>query len=268
MAKSQHDERPAERVKTKRRWVRYRDRFERVQGNEEFKPPDERQFVGRSESGAPLWIASKFASSDWTETAFTFTMEEEERSKFLERFGYKEKEFMLDLLRQVAKVGKLGLVADQSFIEFYFAAIAGMKPRDPTEAMLAAQMAALQPLILRTCNKLAHLEDLTELESVGRNFNRLSRTFCNLIAAFDRHRMVGEHRVSMQQISVSVTRGPDQDNARASSDLDALAPKSTRQIPKLDSIPLQPLQEALSKNNDGILAEPARQKKNGRRSPA
>ena len=268
MAKSQHDERPAERVKTKRRWVRYRDRFERVQGNEEFKPPDERQIVGRSESGAALWLASKFASPDWSETAFAFIMDEKERSKLLERFGYKEQDFIFELLRQVAKVGKPGIIADESLIQFYFAAIAGMKPRDPTETMLAAQMAALQPLILRTCNKLAHLEDLTELESVGRNFNRLSRTFCNLIAAFDRHRMVGEHRVSMQQISVSVTRGPDQDNARASSDLDALAPESTRQIPKLDSIPLQPLQEALSKTNDDVLAEPVRQKTNARRSPA
>ncbi|MFZ2065122.1 MAG: hypothetical protein WAV27_03995 [Xanthobacteraceae bacterium] len=264
MAKSQHDERP-ERIKRKRRWVRYRDRFEKVQDDKEFEPPDERQFVGRSESGAALWLASKFASPDWSETAFTFLMDEEERSKFLEPFGYKAPEFVFEVLRQVAKVGKPGRIADQSLIEFYFAAIAGMKPRDPTETMLAAQMAALQPLILRACNQLSHLEDFTELESVGRNFNRLSRTFCNLIAAFDRHRMVGEHRVSVQQISVSVTRRPDQDNVEASTDLDALAPESTRQIPKLDSIPLQPLQEALSKNDDGILVEPARQKKkNGR----
>ncbi len=253
--------------KTKRpRWVRHRDRFEKLQEDE--RPPDDFQVVGKAESGAALWLASKFALPDWSETAFTFVMDEKEEAKFLEPFGYKAPEFVFGLLREVAKVGKLGRYADQSLIEFYFSAIAGMKPRDATETMLAAQMAALQPLILRTCNRLAHMEDLTEAEIVGRTLSKLSRTFSNLATTFDRHRMVGEHRISMQQISVSLTSAADQKIPRSSCDVDELARQAPRQIPRLDTVQMPPLQEPLDANNDAILAKPARQKKNGRQAPA
>jgi hypothetical protein len=253
----EHQKKPASR------WTRHQDRFVLVQKDEEFRPPEERPVVGRTEDGRALWIAAKFKHPDWSETAFAFVMEEEEQRRFMLPFGNKEPAFVLNLLRQVAQIGKLGSYADQSLIEFYFATIAGMKPRDPTETMLAAQMAALQPLITRTANQLAHAESPQDAESAARTLNKLSRTFSNLAATFDRHRMFGQQKFTMQQISLSVTGNPVESNA-SSPDTEELMHTSTRQIPEVATIKLQSPGEELSNNrNDGVLVERARHKKDG-----
>lgn len=250
---------PPEREPRKRRG----DPILRDEDAEEFNPPKPYGICKKSERGAPLWIASKYA----TEIAFTFVMDDEELKRFLEPFGCKDPEFVMNALRQVANIGKLGPHVDQSTIDFYFAAIAAIKPRDAIETMLAAQMAALQPLITTAANSLAHAEYFCpEREGEERILTRLSRTFCKVVATFDHHREAGEQKVIVQHTSVGVAGDPHPSNVTSPNPDDRMH-EPIRRIPKTESPQLAPLHEDLD-NNGVIPLTPAGKKKNARRSPA
>lgn len=107
--------------------------------------------------------------------------------------------------------------------------------------MLAANMAALQPLSTAAANKLAHAEDLAETDSAERTMNKLLRTFCNVVATFDRHRESREQKASHQQITVGAANVTDV----MSSDIADRMQEPAKQIPKINSPELAPLEQGL-----------------------
>lgn len=80
-------------------------------------------------------------------------------------------------------------------VAFVRGAIKGMAPQDRFEEKICAQMAVVHSSAMKFAHRLTQAEDDLELQRAERSLNRLVRTFCALVGAFDHHRY-GDHRMS------------------------------------------------------------------------
>jgi hypothetical protein len=140
-------------------------------------------------------------------TQFTFhpTGEAGELSEaqFLASYGSQDPDFVYGLMRQLASVGSSANGGpDAPSFELALAAVRGMAPRNPMEAELRAQMVVIHSTMMKVANRLAEAEEGAEIESLERSLNRLSRTYCSLAEAFDRHRN-GDRKIAVQQVSIA-----------------------------------------------------------------
>jgi hypothetical protein len=126
-----------------------------------------------------------------------------ESSQFMEAFGSQDPDFVFELLRQVANTTPNSRFSDPQAIKFMLSIIRGFKPRDQTEAMIGAQMAAVHSATMTAANRLAHAETVAEMDSAERAVNKLGRTFAALVDAFKRYRNGGEQNVLVQHISIA-----------------------------------------------------------------
>jgi hypothetical protein len=125
-------------------------------------------------------------------TDLTFNLNgEEETSRFMEAFGSQDPDFVFELVRQVANTTPNSRFSDEQGIKFM---MSGLKPRDQTEAMIGAQMAAVHSAMMTTANRLAHAGTLAEMDSAERAMNKLARTFAVLFEALKRYRNGGSTR--------------------------------------------------------------------------
>ena len=69
--------------------------------------------------------------------------------------------------------------------------VAGVKPQDEVEAMLAAQMAAVHNATMTFARRLAHVDNIQQQDSASRAFNQLARTFTAQVEALKRYRTGG-----------------------------------------------------------------------------
>ena len=136
-----------------------------------------------------------------TDLTFLFNGEEES-SRFTESFGSRDPDFVFALLRQVANTTPNSRSADEQGIKFMMSVIRGVKPRDQTEAMIGAQMAALHSAMMTAANRLAHAETVAEMDSAERAVNKLGRTFAVLVETLKRYRSGGDHNVVVQHMSI------------------------------------------------------------------
>jgi hypothetical protein len=81
--------------------------------------------------------------------------------------------------------------------------IKGIDPRDQTEAMLAAQMAAVHMASMTFARRLAHVETLQQQDSAANAFNKLTRTFATQMEALKRYRSGGEQKMTVQHVHVA-----------------------------------------------------------------
>jgi hypothetical protein len=81
--------------------------------------------------------------------------------------------------------------------------ISGLKPRDQTEAMIGAQMAAVHSAMMTAANRLAHAETSAEMDSAERAVNKLGRTFAALVETLKRYRNGGDHNVVVEHMSIA-----------------------------------------------------------------
>lgn len=103
------------------------------------------------------------------------------------------------LLRLTAKEGKL----DQSAVDYITSIIAGVKPRDEVEAMLAAQMAATHNLVITFARQLTVSNTIPQQDSADRAYNKLARTFAAQVEALKRYRSKGEQKVVVEHVTVN-----------------------------------------------------------------
>ena len=137
-------------------------------------------------------------------TDLTFELNgQKEVSRFMETFGSQDPDFVFELLRQVANTTPNSRFADERGIKFMMSVIRGHKPRDQTEAMIGAQMAAVHSAMMTAANRLAHAETLAEMDSAERAVNKLGRTFAALVDTFKRYRNGAEHKVTVQHMSIA-----------------------------------------------------------------
>jgi hypothetical protein len=129
----------------------------------------------------------------------------------LESMGTTSEIFGKMLLAQLVRVslaaGKQRMAeAEPAIVNFGLAVIAGAKPKDELEAMLATQMAAVHMATMDFATRLTHAETIQQRESAERTLNKLARTFTTQMEALKRYRG-GEQRITVQHQHVTVNDG-------------------------------------------------------------
>jgi hypothetical protein len=120
-------------------------------------------------------------------------------SLLMEAIGTADPDFFRGLIKQFVDV------ADQNEQElnFMLSVVKGIMPRDEVEAMLAAQMAATHKATMTLACRLNHAENIPQLDSAERAFNKLARTFTAQVEALKRYRSSGEQTVRVEHVTVN-----------------------------------------------------------------
>jgi hypothetical protein len=93
--------------------------------------------------------------------------------------------------------------ASERGTNFMLSVIKGIEPRDQTEAMLAAQMAAVHMASMTFARRLSHVETIPQQDSASNAFNKLTRTFASQVEALKRYRSGGEQKMTVQHVHVA-----------------------------------------------------------------
>ena len=110
--------------------------------------------------------------------------------------------FFNGYLNQVVSVATTGKIANAFEIDAMLSAIAGVRPRDDMEAMLAAQMVATHNLAMTFVRRLNHVENIKQQDSAVNGLTKLTRTYAAQMAALKHYRTGGEQRVIVQRVDV------------------------------------------------------------------
>ena len=119
-----------------------------------------------------------------------------------ETLGVADPDAMHGILRQLVRASVKGEKPDAVNLAFMMSMIQSIKPRDPVEAMLVAQMVSVHVMAMRCAHHLASADDAAQLDSAGRALARLARTFPAQIEALNRHRSHGAPAITVQNVSV------------------------------------------------------------------
>ena len=114
--------------------------------------------------------------------------------------GTSDSDFFDGLIRQLINVGSPGVEPDEAGTNFMLSIVKGLQPRDQTEAMLAAQMAAVHAASMTFARRLAQAENIPQQDSADRAFNKLTRTFAAQVAALKDYRSKGEQKMTVQHV--------------------------------------------------------------------
>jgi hypothetical protein len=121
----------------------------------------------------------------------------------MEALGTADLDFLNGLLRQLTNVSSPGEEIDERALNFMVSVVKGIQPRDQVEAMLAAQMAAVQRATMAFAQRLALATTIAQQDSAERAFNKLARTFASQMEALKRYRAGGEQKLTVQNVSVN-----------------------------------------------------------------
>lgn len=117
-------------------------------------------------------------------------------------FGSTNPDFLKGIVGQIVNVSSKGSGIDEKASAFTAAMIAGAKPQDEIEAMLAAQMAAVHNAAMTFARRLATVENIPQQDSASRAFNQLARTFVAQVEALKRYRNGGQQKVTVEHVHV------------------------------------------------------------------
>ena len=120
----------------------------------------------------------------------------------MEALGTTELDFLNGLLGQLASAGSRGKSVDESGLNFMLSVVKGIEPEDQVETMLAAQMAAVHMATMTSARLLNHVENIAQLDSNERAFNKLARTFAAQVEALKRYRTGGEQKMIVEHVHV------------------------------------------------------------------
>ena len=81
--------------------------------------------------------------------------------------------------------------------------VRGINPRDETEALLAAQMAAIHNATMVAARRLNHVETIPQQDSASTMLNKLARTFAAQVEALKKYRSAGEQTIKVQHVTVN-----------------------------------------------------------------
>ena len=118
-------------------------------------------------------------------------------------FGSTDENFIDGLVGQLVNIGSPGKVPDQKGTAFVASIVQGIEPRDQTEAMLGAQMAAVHLATMTFARRLAHCDTIPQQDSAERAFNKLARTFAAQVEALKRYRTGGQQHVTVKHVTVN-----------------------------------------------------------------
>lgn len=126
-------------------------------------------------------------------------------SLLCDTFGTGDAHFADGLLTQLAHVSRTGKDLTTRELNIMVATVHAIEPRDPVEALLAAQMAAVHQATMVAARRLNHVDMIDQQDSASNMLNKLARTFTTQIEALKRYRSTGEQNVRVTHQHVSVT---------------------------------------------------------------
>jgi hypothetical protein len=118
-------------------------------------------------------------------------------------FGTGCSHFASGILGQLANVSRTGADIIATELDFMLTVVRGIGPRDETEALLAAQMAAIHNATMSAARRLNHVETIQQQDSTSNALNKLARTFAAQLEALKRYRSSGEPGVKTQNVTVN-----------------------------------------------------------------
>jgi hypothetical protein len=117
--------------------------------------------------------------------------------------GTTDIDFFNGLINQLIDASKSNGKPNQDSANFMLAVVKGIEPRDQTEAMLAAQMAAVHMQSMKLVELLNRVENIPQQDSASNAFNKLVRTFATQAEALKRYRTGGEQKVTVEHDTVN-----------------------------------------------------------------
>ena len=102
--------------------------------------------------------------------------------------GTTNPDFVKALNLQLTRASRQGADIDEVDFNFMCSVVAGLKPRDQIEIMLAAQMAAVHMAAMTSAQRLRDGANPAQQGSAERAFNKLARTFASQMEALKRYR--------------------------------------------------------------------------------
>ena len=106
------------------------------------------------------------------------------------------------LTGQLATLGSPARRFDDAASNFALGFVDAMDPRDPAEALLAAQMAAIHQATLAMATRLNRAETPQQREAAERALNKLARTFAAQMDTLKQYRSKGHQLVRVERVTV------------------------------------------------------------------
>ena len=153
--------------------------------------------------------------------AYVF-IDEQDALRVMPEFGSSDPDFVIPLIRQIAKLGIKGNNFDSEVIKFALSFVRGIRPRDQIGALLGAHMVAVHLELLfnvSRVNQAQFMQYNEEEEKADRAVSRLTRTFMALAEAFDRHQNGGEQKLTVRHTTVAQDGRATADHASPDSPL-------------------------------------------------
>lgn len=117
--------------------------------------------------------------------------------------GTGEYTFATGVLEQIAKsTTTIGKGVSERELNFMLATVHQIAPRDATEALLAAQMAAIHNSTMKAARRLNHSDTIPQQDSASLMLNKLARTFTTQVEALKKYRSTGEQSIRVQYVTV------------------------------------------------------------------
>lgn len=107
------------------------------------------------------------------------------------------------LLKQISVVGEQGKAISNEASNFVLGVVAGIKPQDDVETLLAAQIAVTHQATMLMGRRLNHVETIQQQDAAERAFNRLARTFTTQMDALKRYRATAQQTVRVERVTVN-----------------------------------------------------------------
>ena len=107
------------------------------------------------------------------------------------------------LMVQLANVAQWGERLTTDDLNVMVATVGAIAPRDPTETLLACQMAAIHRSTMMAVRRLSRTENVQQQDSASNMANKLARTFAAQMEALKRYRSSGEQSIRVQHVTVN-----------------------------------------------------------------
>lgn len=120
----------------------------------------------------------------------------------MHELGTVDYRFLEGVMDQVATLGQQDSSVSETASNFVMSVVAGVKPQDEIEAMLAIQMGAVHQATMMMARRLNHVKTLPQQDSAERALNKLARTFTSQVETLKRYRSKADQTVRVERVEV------------------------------------------------------------------
>lgn len=120
----------------------------------------------------------------------------------MQELGTVDYRFLEGVMDQVATLGQHDRPVSETSSNFVMSVVAGVKPQDEIEAMLAIQMGAVHQATMMMARRLNHVKSLPQQDSAERALNKLARTFTSQVETLKRYRSKADQTVRVERVEV------------------------------------------------------------------